>query len=220
MAREYQVKFVLFGTTPLLMHRDDVEAADALKEWRMDPANKNISVPGDDRSPPWTWQTYLYTDGEHLAMPSDNLMAALRIAGTQMILKRQKTFKEITQSGLFVSTEFCDFFNNGKKVTCKSITVLRNKLFSEQADGARALGFRLFVKRALLQGKSKHVRVRARFDDWSVQGTLRVLRPDEIPFDVLKSIFEIAGRGGLCDWRPSSKTPGPWGMFTAKLTLI
>lgn len=54
--------FELTGTTPLLMHADDVDAADALIEWRQKPDNKNISKPGDDRSPPWAWQTYLYRD--------------------------------------------------------------------------------------------------------------------------------------------------------------
>jgi hypothetical protein len=35
---------------------------------------------------------------------------------------------------------------------------------------------------------------------------------------VLSDIFNYAGRyKGLGDWRPGSKTPGTWGMFTAEV---
>jgi len=71
-----EMSFELKGITPLLMHRDDVEAADEVKAWRADPKNKNISVPGDDRSPAWTWQIYCYSDGVHLAYPQENIMVA------------------------------------------------------------------------------------------------------------------------------------------------
>ena len=91
-----KVAFELTGEMPLLMHSDDVEAADELKEWRKDPANKDLSVAGDDRSPAWTWQTYLYSDGEHVTIPGANLMVNLRTAATQIILKKQKTFKELS----------------------------------------------------------------------------------------------------------------------------
>ena len=36
------VNFELTGLMPLIMHQDDVEAADTLSEWRKDPANKNF----------------------------------------------------------------------------------------------------------------------------------------------------------------------------------
>jgi len=45
-----EYKFKLTGATPLLVHADDVEKADLLKAWRKNPENKNLSVPGDDRS--------------------------------------------------------------------------------------------------------------------------------------------------------------------------
>ena len=77
------------------------------------------------------------------------------------------------------------------------------------------MGFRLFVKRAKI-GTSKHVRVRPRFDSWQIQGTINVLSPD-ISWEVLNTLFELAGRVGICDWRPGCKTPGPYGMFAAKL---
>lgn len=210
-----KVAFELKGEMPLLLHADDVMQSDELKAWRQAPENKNITVPGDDRSPPWTWQTYLYSDGEHIAMPQENLMVALRQAGTQMILKRQKTYKEISQSGLLITSEFCDFFANGKQIPFAEVQAIRDWEFVKQCDWALDHDFRLFVKRARVN-QSKHVRCRARFDRWSVKGTIQILAP-EITFEVLCKLFELAGRVGLCDWRPGCKTPGPFGMFSSEL---
>jgi len=212
----YEAKFSLTGDMPLIMHQDDVEASDTLMAWRKAPENKNLSVAGDDRSPPWTWQTYLYSDGENVTIPAQNLMVAIRQAGTQIILKKQKTYKEISQSGLLIPTEYLDFSTAGRKVEIGEIEAVRDLPFQEQSEAARKLGFRLFIKRAVI-GKAKHVRVRPRFDVWELAGTIRVLVP-EITWDVLGKLFELAGRVGLCDWRPGCKTPGPYGMFTAKVT--
>lgn len=210
-----QVDFTLTGVMPLLMHRDDVEAADSLSEWRKDTQNKNQSKAGDDRSPAWTWQTYLYSDGEHICMPAENIMVALRQAGAQIILKKQKTYKEITQSGLLIRSEFCKFFVGGKQVPIKKLSAVQEKPFADQSALAESLGFRLFVKRARI-GQQKHVRVRPRFDNWSITGSLDILTPD-ISYETLVKLFELAGRVGLCDWRPGCKTPGPFGMFSAEL---
>jgi hypothetical protein len=196
---------------PLLQHSDDVELADSLKVWRQDSANKNMSISGDDRSPAWTWQTYLYTDGDNVSLPSQNLMVAIRQAGAQIILKKSKTYKEISQSGLLIPTEFLKFTVGGKQIPFAAIEAMRKKSFADQADSVRELGFRLFVKRARI-GQAKHVRVRPRFDTWEATGEVQILVP-EIIEDVLYKLFELAGRVGLCDWRPGCRTPGPYGMF-------
>lgn len=211
VTREYG--FTLKGKMPLLMHADDVDQSDKLAVWRKDPANKNRSQAGDDRSPVWTWRTYLYSDGEHICMPSDNIMVALRQAGSSMILKKQKTFKEISQSGLLITAEHCDFFTNGHQVLMAALTGHDDAAFTRQIEVAEANDFKLFCKRARV-GTSKHIRVRPRFDDWEVRGRIQVLRP-EITFDVLSQLFELAGHVGLCDWRPGCKTPGNFGMFSA-----
>lgn len=211
-----KVRFTLTGVMPLLMHPDDVEASDMLSEWRKDPANKNMSTPGDDRSPPWTWQTNLYSDGINVTIPSANLMVALRQAGTQLILKKQKTYKEISQSGLLIPTEYLEFCCDGKQIAMADVTTLRDLPFAKQAEAVQSLGFKLFVKRAKI-GQSKHVRVRPRFDRWSLSGSIQILVP-EISYDILGKLFDLAGRVGLCDWRPGCKTPGPYGMFEAKLS--
>jgi hypothetical protein len=215
-------EFVLEGTTPLLMHQDDVELSDQLAEWRKASENKKISVKGDDRSPAWTWQTYLYQDGTNLVIPSDNVMACLRFAGATVTLKGMKTFKESTQSGILLASEFCEFRCGGKQIPIKPILAMKNKPFKEQADAARAMGFSLFMKRAKV-GTAKHVRVRAMFPaGWTVRGTLEVAEfASEITWEILSEIFKASGRAGIGDWRPSSqKSPGRFGMFVAKLKRL
>lgn len=215
----YRAAFELIGEMPLLMHWDNIEGGDLLKEWRQDPANKNQSVPGDDRSPPWTWQTYLYTDGEFVTMPQDNIMGALMYGGAQVILKKQKTFKELSQSAILIATEHCKFTFGDKQLSMADVLAMRDKPFAKQAEACQKLGLRLFCKRAKI-GSSKHVRVRPRFDAWKVSGELEVTSND-LPFETLQLIFNYAGRSGLGDWRPSSpKRPGPYGMFTAKLKQL
>jgi hypothetical protein len=187
-------------------------ASDSLKEWRQDPANKNLSTPGDDRSPAWTWQTYLYHDGKNLSFPSANLMVCLRQAGTQMILKRQKTFKEITQSGMLVHEEYLRLTIGGKAIPLAKIRDMEDLSFAEQFQAV------LFVKRAKV-GQSKHVRVRARLNTWEISGNIDVIAA-EITTDRLVELFHLAERVGLGDWRPGGKTPGPYGMFKSEVQKL
>jgi len=215
---DYQ--FRLKGTTPLLMHADDVEASDRLSEWRKKPANKSLSVPGDDRSPAWTWTAYVYHDAKHLAMPQETLMAALRYAGAKIPSKGKSTFKSMSQSGLLISSDYCTFLVDGEPISFDWIARLASDdtiRFSDHVNEARKHGFDLSVKRAAV-GKAKHVRVRPRFDTWEVHGQIRVSEA-AITRDVLTQLFEIAGRlAGLGDWRPSAPSkPGPFGMFDAEI---
>ena len=60
-AKKYKVE--LIGQSPLLMHKDNIQAGERVRAWSKDPANKKISVAGDDRTPPFTWIGYCYTDG-------------------------------------------------------------------------------------------------------------------------------------------------------------
>jgi hypothetical protein len=199
------------------MHADNVEAASTLGEWRTDKANKNKSVKGDDRSPAWTWQTYLYLDEEgNIAMPADNLMVAIRQAGTQIILKKQKTFKEITQSGLLIPKDNLYFANAGRQISAAKFVENRDADFADHKKMAAEAGFDLLVKRAKV-GTAKHVRVRPIFRSWEVSGEIQMLA-DEITLERLQELFEIAGSVGLCDWRPGCKTPGSYGQFEAKVT--
>jgi hypothetical protein len=208
--------FKLTGLTAFLMHHDSIENNDKLIAWRKDPANKSLSTPGDDRTPAWTWMAYLYEDGKHIALPSDNLMSCLRKAGTQMSLKGKTTFKEMTQSGMITTTEFCVFKNGGKQIPMSAIQAMESLTFEEQAEQAKKLGFQLWGKRARI-GQAKHIRIRPRFDSWTVEGEISVIE-DAITDKILKQMFDIAGNVGLGDWRPGCKTPGPYGRFTAKVS--
>ena len=98
------------------------------------------------------------------------------------------------------------------------INELKNlKHFGEQANTVKKLGFSLFVKRARI-GQSKHVRVRPRFDQWATEGRVAILDESITP-KILQTILDMAGRyKGMGDWRPSSKTPGQFGMFEATVT--
>jgi hypothetical protein len=212
-----KAKFILKGITPLLMHADDVEAATTLHEWRKAPSNKNVSVAGDDRSPGWTWQTYLYrNDSGMVAMPADNVMVALRQAGAKMILKNQTTFKAISQSGLLMTDETLEFTNGGTQINAAEFVDARDDKFTDQKKAVEKAGFELLIKRAVV-GTKKHVRVRPMFRSWAVSGVIQILAP-EITLDRLVMLFDLAGDVGLCDWRPGCKTPGRFGMFEASVT--
>ncbi len=213
-------KFTLKGVSPLLVHADDVELSDKVKAWQMDPVNKPISVPGDDRSPAWTWQTYAYTDGKHLTVPADCLMACLIQAAAQVMLKAPKSFKEAAACGLFLQDDHMPILVGGKPISAPAVVKLSELTFAEQAEGVKKLGFDLFVKRAKV-GQAKHVRVRPRFTGWELKSEIHVLAK-EITEKHLRQIFDIAGfYKGLCDWRPGSpKKPGRFGRFEAKLEKI
>lgn len=215
--REYE--FTLTGNSPLLMHADNVESSDELAAWRKDPANKNKSVSGDDRSPAWTYISYGYWDDDgNLVMPFENLMACLRMAAARVILKGQKSFKEISQAGVLPVGENADFYCGDRQLHINDFAD-REDDFETHREKAKELGLSLFIKRAKV-GQSKHVRVRPKFKDWTVVGRLQVTA-DELTESVLKQIFEIAGRSiGLGDWRPGGKTPGSFGLFNAELVAV
>lgn len=211
-----RVNFEIKGITSLLMHHDNIEGADRISEWINDPVNKNVSRAGDDRTPAWTWQEYLYTDGEHVCVPAENLMVALREAGKQIKLRGAKTFKAITQTHLLIKQEFIELLvSDERRISMADIDALREEPFKKMQEEVEALGFRLFIKRARV-GTAKHIRVRPRFDEWMLRGSIEVNAP-EITLEKLQLLFDLAGRVGLCDWRPGCKTPGPYGQFTARV---
>jgi hypothetical protein len=217
-------RFTLTGSTPLLMHHDDVQWADLMEQWKLQPGNKKRSRAGDDRSPAWRWIGCVYHDGQQIAMPSENLMRCLMEGGSMVLVpggKMGKTFKAQTQSGCFIVEPFMPLLVNGKPIPIDWMERLQKDdgTFEEQEAAVAEHGFMLFVKRAKI-GQSKHIRVRPRFDHWQLSGTLNVL-DEQLTTEILQQIFECAGRyKGLGDWRPGGKTPGPHGMFTASLTKL
>ena len=216
-------RVALTGTMPLLLHADNLEWREALMVWRANPDNKAKSVPGDDRSPAWTWIGGVYHDGRVIGIPSDNLMTALREGGARVSVpgKRNLTYKRQSQSGLVVNEILWPVLGSKGEVPFKPIDQLReSEDFEAHKAVAAKLGFELFAKPARV-GQSKHIRVRAKFTSWSAAGTITVF-DETITRDVLQNIMTAAGRYcGVCDWRPSSpKSPGPWGTFTATLQEV
>jgi len=216
-------RVTLNGSTPLILHNDDVEWSDELKAWRDAPENRELSVAGDDRSPAWTYQGYFYWNDDGVAiMPAANILASLAKAGAKVRLKGSETFKCHTQSGLLFEDMEWELLASGKTISRGDLPEIDNLEFVDHATAAREGGYRLFVKRATV-GQAKHVRVRPRLDAWQVNGTITVLDPDLFKHtkreNTLLRILEIAGlQIGLGDWRPSApKKPGPFGKFTVEL---
>jgi len=210
----------LIGTTPLLMHFDNLSFGAKLTAWRANPANKEKQVPGDDRSPAWTWLGYTYHQGDRVGVPSDNLMTMLREGGSKVTYKNKETFKKLSQSGLLVADSMWDLIlPRGKKISWKEIEAFFSvDDIDKHIDGVVDLGFELSIKRAKV-GTSKHVRVRPMFPvGWSLEGDIMIL-DDAIKPQNFRDILEQAGRRcGLCDWRPSSpRSPGQYGMFTVEM---
>lgn len=210
----------LTGKTPLLMHWDNIEWADEMDAWKNDPDNKKFSKPGDDRTPAFRWLGSMYHDEEVIAVPSDNLMKCLMEGGAMVLVpggKNGKTFKAQTQSGCISGELFWPLQLSGKTVPVSRLLSLREERdFSKHQATAAASGFSLFVKRVRV-GAKKHIRVRPRFDGWSLRGTIHVI-DDQVTPEVLSDVLRNAGQyKGLGDWRPSSRTPGSYGMFTAEI---
>lgn len=216
-ARKYAV--TLTGETPLLMHQDNLQWAEAMKKWSKDPANKSESVAGDDRSPAWRWIGNLYVENNIIVMPSDNLMTMLREGGKRCPTgKGQSTFKAQTQSGIMVDQSAWPVCVNNQQISYTPIdNLIGNKNFEDHEYAVSKLGFTLFVKRAKI-GMAKHVRVRPRFDTWTCSGSVTVF-DDMITTEVLRDIIKFAGfYAGIGDWRPSSpKSPGSFGKFSATI---
>lgn len=214
--RTYQI--TLTGKTPLLMHSDNLDWADQMERWRADPMSKKLSKAGDDRTPAFRWLGCLYHDGSVVSIPGDNLMRCLMEGGAMVPVpggKMGKSFKAQTQSGCMVGEAFWPLLVNGKSVPLERVMKLQDEpSFAAHQAACAELGFLLYVKRAKI-GQAKHVRVRPRFDRWSVSGTLNVW-DEQLTQPAIETILTYAGRyKGLGDWRPGGKTPGPHGMFEA-----
>lgn len=218
MQRKFTV--TLTGLSALLMHWDNIEWSDAIGEarTRIKENDKAEFAAGDDRCPPETWKGYVYNDGEHVCIPTDNLRSCLMKAGAKVTLKNQETFKKATQSGIVFTDAYAKFAVSGKSIKMSAIERISGK-FSEHLVAAKALGFKLLAKRAKVNA-AKHIRVRPMFaPGWQIIAGF-VVGDDRISADILSKIWDYAGDLiGIGDWRPDSpKSPGPYGRFSAKLS--
>jgi hypothetical protein len=205
------------------MHHDDIDWADKMTAWKNDAANKKSGVAGDDRSPSWRWIGSLYHDNKLIVIPQDNIMRSIMEGGAMVPVpggKSGKTFKSQTQSGIASADAYWPLTVNGQTISVAEVhKLMQIEDFAAHKEAVLEHGFSLFLKRARI-GQAKHIRVRPRFDSWSVSGTLIVL-DKQITQAVLTDILMYSGQyKGLGDWRPGGKTPGPYGMFTAKVTKV
>jgi len=212
----------LRGSAPLIMHRDNIEWADYMSAWQVDPANKDVSIKGDDRTPAWRWLGCLYHDAAGIfSIPQENVMRAIMEGGAMVLVpggRSGKTFKSQTQSGMMSVDPFWPLsVGKAGRINFSSVEPLKDEPeYKKHIQAARALGFDLLCKRVKISS-SKHVRIRPVFQDWTLSGELTVW-DDQITAEVLKNILQRAGQyKGLGDWRPGSKTPGPYGTFAASI---
>lgn len=212
-----QYKVTLKGLTPLILHSDNLAFSEKIKVWQKDPANKEQSLAGDDRSPAWIWLGYLYHDKRVVGMPSDNLMTMLREGGSKVVNRGKETYKKQTQAGIMIDQQQWPILVGGKTVPVDTLHALIGKNdFNAHLEAAEALGFELFVKRAKI-GAAKHVRVRPMFREWTIEGSLTVIDAElsGLTQPIVQRILEVAGAlVGLGDWRASSpKSSGTFGKF-------
>jgi hypothetical protein len=219
-----QYEITLTGLTPLLMHNDNLNFSEKLAEWRRAPENKANSAAGDDRTPAWTWIGYLYHDGKHVGVNSDNLMTMLREGGAKVKTGNGKeTYKKQTQSGVMLDQQQFDLYIGGRRIEIDKIKPLIGTLdFHQHIELAESLGFELLVKRAKI-GRAKHVRVRPMFREWVLRGSLTVLDSElsGLTLRTLEIVLNQAGAiCGLCDWRPSSPASGTFGKFRPEIVAV
>jgi len=219
-----QYEIILEGLSPLLLHNDNLSFNEKVTQWRKDPANKENSVAGDDRTPPWTWIGYLYHDGRYIGVSSDNIMTMLREGGAKVKTgHRTETYKKHTQSGIMLDQQQFNVIINDREVEINKIKkLIGNMNFAEHIDTAENLGFELLVKRAKI-GRAKHVRVRPMFREWTLVGSLTILDEEMsgLKQKVLETILNQAGSlVGLCDWRPGSPSSGTFGRFKPTVKKI
>jgi hypothetical protein len=213
-------KFELTGTSPLIMHANNIEARDAVEAERK---KMRGGKAGDDRSPPSTWKTYLDVsdETENICIPFENLLAMLLQAGVKVKIRGKETLKSHSQFLQFDRPDF-ELLVNGAPISRSVIDAIDGE-FTEHANAARAAGFRLMVKPVTI-GTSKHIRVRPVFSNWSLVGDFEVDADDGeiLTLSALQDLWSTGGRrAGLGDWRPGApKRPGQYGRFTAQVTRL
>ena len=217
-----QFTALLTAKTPLLLHQDNLDWQDKVKGWiekqnRSGVKSKKASVKGDDRSPAFTWLGCLYLDNGQLTIPSEVIQKCFIQAASKIIKKGNTSYKGDLASSLFLHSTAFPLLVKGKPIADKFLKKLEEEEdYKVHCKAAIDNGFSLYARRAGVNG-SKHVRVRPKFLDWSIQIS-GSLDSEEIDQSLFERICDVAGhRVGIGDWRPSVGAPGQHGMFDAKV---
>lgn len=233
MTAQISYQLTLTGTNPLLMHKDNMGFQEVVAAWRLNPANKGLSVAGDDRSPACTWLGSVYsqwsggapTKDAAICMDADNIKTVFREGGKLLRKGARGNFQKDTQSGIYMPSQYWRLYGgNGEEI---NFDQMYDRLvdvvdFNTHLKAAEDAGFELLVKRARI-GKAKHVRVRPMFRTWTITGEFIVIDEDQsgLTEPVLRMLVATAGaKIGLGDWRPSSATPGSFGTFIPELVRL
>lgn len=213
-----RVNFECQGVSPILMHYDNIEGSDLLEKVRKAPENKHYKR-GDDRYPSWTYQVYLLSDGDRLAMPADYVFGNLRDGASKIPMGRNSNYKRRFVGGVDMSQTF--YFAmagaGGRQVMLSELPA-HDLPFAEHVELLRKVGVDLHMKRVPI-GQSKHVRVRAMLKEWSFRGFFDVIDKDLMDKPLITSFFTHGGKLGLGDWRPGAKSPGWYGQYKATLAF-
>lgn len=213
--------FEITGSTPLIMHADNIPWADQMTEWKKKSKDAKSSPAGDDRHPAYRWIGCLCNNGVHVGIPSNYMTTCLMKAASRVSTgSRNKTFKTESVAMMGFNDELFPIVTKAGEVRWEDVVPMVNEPeFSEHQSFASKHGFELHICRASV-GASKHIRVRPKFNSWKFAGTLWV--DNDSLASSLPEIFEMAGNVvGLGDWRPSApKKPGPYGRFSATIKEI
>lgn len=210
--RKYIVN--LTSRTALLLHHNNIAARD-----EDGAAGKSGGKAGDDRYPADRWKRCLYLFGGQLVMPTENVLASLLKVGGSIAIGGKKTLKAASQAIYFDDAYLPLRLKDGRTLNADGLLGIKGD-FGTQCDKATEMGFELFIKPCRVNNKG-HIRVRPRFEQWSVEGSFET-DEDDLTTPRIKTLFETAGRrSGLGDWRPGSPSkPGPFGTFRAEIEEV
>jgi len=116
---------------------------------------------------------YKTPDGK-IYEPSEHILGAMIKAGSFFKFEGKRTFKDIIKAGIVIEPDAIPLKHNGWKIDARNVVVQRSRI----------------------------MRYRPRFDEWSLKFTIVVLDEDNIPIPTLKEILEKAGHLGIGDYRP------------------
>lgn len=231
-----RVECEFIGKTALLMHADMIEARDDVADWGAlnkeerlkqlaeaadDIAGRNVKSAGDDRLPPWRWQHCLHHDWTHIAIPREYIQGALRHVA-KSIKDGRSTLMSESQTTLFPDQRYYPILVKGKPIPVAKIHAMRLWSFARQQEEVKKFGFELDCKSAVNKATgARHIRVRPMFSTWSVNAVVKVTDQTVWNDERLMKLFSAIGdKAGFGDWRPNSKTPGPYGTFTTKIKIV
>jgi len=118
----------------------------------------------------------LYTDEKgKIYQPSDHILGALIKAGTDFKYKGRKTYKEIIKAGVVIEPDAIPLEHKEWVIDSRNVVVQRSRI----------------------------VRYRPKFNEWSLSFDIIIIDDDNIPISTINEILERAGtKVGIGDYRP------------------